>query len=991
MSTLCRKSSAGLFLRENADAASEREGGRLYNRSPAMHVSCGFICSGDSMSTPSERSSPSVNGWQGEYVESLFAQWQSNPDSVGAEWRDFFRGFELGLAQPAPTGGGEVAPRVQSIISAPTSAAGTPLERKVDRLIEQYRSWGHLAASLDPLGTTRPFPEQLTLSAFGIEDADLATAISVATLPLPNPSTVGEIIAFLEETYCSSIGVEYTHIECPTQRAWLERRMEACRNQPKLSDEQRTRVAKKLIEATAFEEFLATRYVGKKRFGAEGGESLLPMLDTIIEAAPALGITEFAFGMSHRGRLNVLINVMDKAPERLFTEFDESWEEGFLNCAGDVKYHSGHSTDRATQSGQKVRLTLSPNPSHLAFVAAIVLGRTRGKQRLHNDTDRKKVVPLIMHGDAAFAGQGVIPECLNMMRLDGYTVGGAIHLVVNNQVGFTTNQNDSFSGRYCTDIAKGFSIPVFHVNGDDPDACAWVARLAIEWRQTFGTDAIIDLWCYRKYGHNEADEPTFTQPMLYSRVKKQKSISIKFRETLVAQGVVAAKELEQFQTDYIRRLDEAQTRAKQETIVPIIDPFQSLWSGLTRAYTDDPIDTAVDESRLAVLAAKLGVAPEGAKLHKVVQRLLEGRANAVASGTIDWPTAELLAYATLLTEGHPIRITGEDVERGTFSHRHAVVHCQDSGSSFTALGTLADDQARFCIHNSPLIEQAVLGFEYGYSLGDPKMLVIWEAQFGDFVNGAQVIIDQFIASAEKKWYRSSGLVLFLPHGYEGLGPEHSSCRPERFLQMCADDNMIVCQPSTAAQMFHLVRRQVKQPFRKPLIVLTPKSMLRAKAAESRLEAFTKGRFHTVLHDPTITDPAAVQRVMLCAGNMWHQLALQREKSGQTGTALVRLEQFYPFPETAMQKTLALYPNAKRFIWVQEEPRNNGAYRFIETIFREHMSIKLEFIGRGDSPTPSGGSHRMHMIEQEKILIEAVGAAKSGAPNTSSSSTTGHSH
>ncbi len=948
------------------------------------------------MATPSDRSSPAVNGWHGEYVETLFAQWKADPLSVTAEWRDFFRGFELGLAQPAPsstpTDNGSASPVVfVTATTAPAPTHATPLERRVDRLIEQYRSWGHLAANLDPLGTTRPFPPQLTLQSFGIEDADLATLVTVDSLPLPSPSTVGEVVAFLEETYCSSVGVEFMHIEDPAQRAWLERRMESCRNKPKLPAEQRTRVAKKLIEATSFEEFLATRYVGKKRFGIEGGESLLPMLDTIIEAAPALGITEFAFGMSHRGRLNVLINVMDKAPERLFTEFDESWEEGFINCAGDVKYHSGYSTDRATQSGQRVRLTLSPNPSHLAFVSAIVLGRARGKQRLHSDAERKKVVPLIMHGDAAFAGQGVIPECLNMMRLDGYTVGGAIHIVVNNQVGFTTLQQDSFSGRYCTDVAKGYSVPVFHVNGDDPDACAWIARLAIEWRQTFGTDAIIDLWCYRKYGHNEADEPTFTQPVLYSRVKKQKSISTKFRETLVGQGIAPAKELDAFQADYIRRLDEAQTRAKQETIIPIIDPYQSLWTGLTRAYSHDPIDTAVSEEQLAQLATKLGASPDGAKLHKVVSRLLESRTQAVASGSIDWPTAELLAYATLLTEGHPIRLSGEDVQRGTFSHRHAVVHCQETGESHLSLNDLADGQARFCVHNSPLIEQAVLGFEYGYSLGDPKMLVIWEAQFGDFVNGAQVIIDQFIASAEKKWYRSSGLVLFLPHGYEGLGPEHSSCRVERFLQMCADDNMIVCQPSTAAQMFHLIRRQVKQPFRKPLIVLTPKSMLRAKSAESRVDAFTKGRFHTVLHDPTITDASSVQRVLLCAGNMWHQLAVQREKSGQSGTALVRIEQFFPFPDALIQKTLALYPNAKRFIWVQEEPRNNGAYRFIETIFREHMSLKLEFIGRSDSPTPSGGSHRMHMIEQEKILVEAVGAAKQNASTPSSSTSKGSTH
>ncbi|MFZ9914787.1 MAG: 2-oxoglutarate dehydrogenase E1 component, partial [Phycisphaerales bacterium] len=783
----------------------------------------------------------------------------------------------------------------------------------------------------------------------------------------------------LEQTYCGSMGVEYMHLGSIERRAWIAKRLESTRNRPQLGADAKKRVLSKLLEADSFENFLANRYVGKKRFGLEGGESLIPILDQILESGPALGVQEFMLGMAHRGRLNVLANIVGKNLQQIFTEFDEAWTAAFASGGGDVKYHMGYSNEHTTSTGQKLRIVLAANPSHLEFVNSVVLGRCRGKQRLVGDTERKAVVPIIVHGDSAFPGQGIVAECFNMMHLDGYTVGGAIHVVVNNQVGFTTNPHDIFGGSYCTDLAKAYDCPVIHVNGDDAEACAWAARLAMEWRQAFGHDIVVEMWCYRKNGHNETDEPMFTQPLLYARVKKARPAFKTYRAKLVSEGVVTEAEVDAMLAARNAVMDEAQSAAKKHPIDPVVDPFRSVWSGITSQYKDEPVQTKVPLETLESLARKLGEMPSHATAHKTVARLLEQRAGAIATGSIDWALAELLAYATLLSEGHPIRLSGQDVERGTFSHRHAVVNCQETSEGYCQLNALSEKQARFCVHNSPLTESAVLGFEYGYSLGDPRMLVIWEAQFGDFANGAQVIIDQFIASGEAKWKRSTGLAMFLPHGYEGQGPEHSSARLERFLQLCAHDNMIVAYPTTSAQVFHMIRRQVKQGFRKPLVVMTPKSMLRLPAAVSRVEGFTDGHFRTVLADPGIAKEAcdAVNKVLLCSGKIYHELAAQRDKSGQTTTAIVRVEQLFPFPDAAITKTLGLYPNAKKFVWVQEEPRNMGAYRFAQAQLKELCSIDVGYVGRPDSASPAVGSQKQHAIEQDKILTEAIGAAKGG--------------
>ncbi len=928
-------------------------------------------------------SNQSVNGWSSDFIEGEYKRWKADPASVTAEWRQFFLGFELGVDRTGePQGGAAGGPQAE-------------FQRRVDRLIEAYRAKGHLAAQIDPLGSERPFPEELNLEAFGLSDSQLDQSFDVGvgggTLPLASPARLGEIIECLEDTYCRTIGVEFSHIGDDAKRRWLQAKVEATRNRASFSDEERIHLLGQLIEAEGYESFAEKRYTGKKRFGLEGGDSLIPLLDQIVESSPRNGVREITMGMAHRGRINVLANILNKRWEQIFTEFDESWEEDFIAGGGDVKYHQGYSTNHRTTAGGEVRITLSANPSHLEFGASTVLGRARGKQQLLGDANRDQVLPIVLHGDAALPGQGIVSECLNMMRLDGYTVGGTIHVVINNQVGFTTDPCDDWRGNYCTDIAKAFEAPIFHVNGDDVEACAWVARLALEWRQAFKTDVFIDMVCFRKNGHNEADEPSFTQPLLYARVRKQRPTAQRYRDRLIEQGVITAEQYDERATRFAQVLDAAQTKAKATPVMPGIPPFQAHWSGFVSQYSHEPIETGVAPDRLKQVAKALGHAPESITPHKTVAKLLQSRAGVGSDDAtpVDWAMGELLAYGSLLLEGHPIRLTGQDVERGTFSHRHAVVRCQQTGAKHTALAGLkafaGTDQAQLSIHNSPLTETACVGFEYGYSLTDPRALVIWEAQFGDFANGAQVIIDQFIASAEVKWRRSSGLALFLPHGYEGQGPEHSSARLERFLQLCADDNMQVVYPTTAAQVFHLIRKQAKQRFRKPLVVMTPKSMLRLPAAMSSFQELTGGHFRQVLPDPLFvtgrdggTDASAVTKVLLCSGKIGHELIAARERTESRTTAVVRLEQLYPFPDAALSKVLAQYPKAERFIWVQEEPRNMGAYRYCQAQLKELQGIDVSYIGRADSATPACGSTKLHAAQQEKILLEAMGAPRPAA-------------
>jgi len=918
----------------------------------------------------------SINGWNAEYLEAMYERWLADPSSVDAETAQFFRGFDLGFRPtPAPASArGEDQPRLEGGGKRTAGAAVAHTgQGKVNSLIYHYRDIGHFAADLDPLGTPRPLPETLELSSFGLTEADLDERFDAGNLPLPGSTPLREIIRLLTETYCGHIGVEYMHIQDRERRRWLQQRMEPVRNAPPFTDDQKLRVLRELSESQAFESFLHTRYRGKKRFGLDGGETLIPMLDELAEFGPDLGVREYTLAMAHRGRLNVLVNILHKSYDQIFTEFYEAWTEDFLEGGGDVKYHRGYSGDFTTEEGHTIRMTLSPNPSHLEFANSVVLGRARAKQRLRDDARRAQCVPILIHGDASFPGQGIVAECFNMMRLDGYDVGGALHIIINNQIGFTTNPRDSHSGKYCTDLAKMVEAPIFHVNGDDPEACVFATRLAIAYRQKFKNDVVVDLWCYRRHGHNEGDEPAFTQPLMYRKIAKHTPVLEIYSDRLIDQGVLTREEFDRRYAEIHERLDSAETRSKEKPVETTVRAFASSWEGLTEQYNDDPVETGVARATLEEIAASIGSTPDGFHAHRTIARLLKNRRDAVAEDKpLDWAMGELLAYGSLLLEGNPVRLTGQDVERGTFSHRHAVIFDQETGEPHDTLNSIAPQQARMCVHNSPLTESACLGFEYGYSLGDPNMLVIWEAQFGDFANGAQVIFDQFIASAEVKWRRYSGLTVLLPHGYEGQGPEHSSARLERFLTLCANDDMQVVYPSTPAQFFHVLRRQMKRSFRKPLIVMTPKSLLRHPRAVSTVEDLVTDRFHHILDDPAVVDPAAIRRLILCTGKVYYDLVAHREKVEGSDVAIVRMEQLFPFRTASIKPIFERYHAADEIVWVQEEPKNMGAYRHVESWLRERFDITAQYVGREANSSPAVASMRMHLQQQERIMINAVG-------------------
>ncbi len=921
-----------------------------------------------------EPAESSVNGWNAQYIDAMYERWSARAESVEPQWQQFFAGFDLGTRQI--TDADEPAAQTAGVDIAQTK------QGHVDDLIYAYRDTGHLAAALDPLGTERPAPDSLKLQSYELSEMDLAERFDPCDLPLKNPAKLRDIVELLEQTYCRHIGVEFMHIQDSDQRRWLAQRMETVRNRPPMNRDQKMRILGELGEADAFETFLQTRYTAKKRFGLDGSESLIPLLDELIEQGPANDVREFTIGMAHRGRLNVLVNVLHKTYDQIFTEFAEAWTEDFLRGGGDVKYHRGYSSDHVTGCGETIRLTLSPNPSHLEFVGPVVLGRARAKQRIRHDTKREQCVPILIHGDASFPGQGVVAECLNMVDLDGYTVGGSIHVVINNQIGFTTNPQDAHSGTYCTDIAKMTEAPIFHVNGDDPEACVFVAKLALEYRQAFKNDVVIDLWCYREFGHNEGDEPTFTQPLLYARIKNQQPVLRSYAQQLIAQGVISEQSFDELCEKLKSQLDEAQTRSADKPVGSTVAAFSSVWADLTEKYSTEPVETGAPRTQLQAVAHALGTVPNDFTPHRKLKKLLESRRQAVEKDLpLDWAMGELLAYGTLLLDGHAVRLTGQDVERGTFSHRHAVLFDQTTGQGHDGLNHIQPDQARFCIHNSPLSEAACVGFEYGYSLGDPQMLVIWEAQFGDFANGAQVIFDQFLASAETKWDRYSGLTLFLPHGYEGQGPEHSSARPERFLQLCANNNMQVANPTSPAQMFHLLRRQIKRSFRKPLIVLTPKSLLRHPKVVSSVDEFVSGRFNLVLDDPAVNDPSKINRLLLCSGKVYYDLVAHREKIGRDDVAVVRIEQLYPLPVRDLADILQRYANVHETVWVQEEPKNMGAYRFLKTTLWELLDLELPYVGRDENASPAVASMKMHMQEQDKIMINAVGLPTSADETT----------
>jgi 2-oxoglutarate dehydrogenase E1 component len=902
-------------------------------------------------------SAPSLaDAYNRDLLDDAYRRWLHSPTSVDPTWQAFFAGVAF-----AGNGAADGAVR-----------GDLRLQTGVVRLVFWYRQVGHLQAHIDPLEENPPpAHDLLKLERLGLTDTDLGTTVDGSMYHgIDGPVKLADLLAALKATYCGTVGVEYMHIENLERRTWIARKIEPGRNRPNLDRREKLRALMTLHWAAHFENYLHTKYVGQKRFSLEGGETLLPMLDAIVEKAPALGVKEIVIGMAHRGRLNVLANTLRKPFEQIFNEFEDNYlPESTKDGDGDVKYHMGFSADVTTADGGSVHLSLSPNPSHLEIVNPVVEGRVRAKQRLFGDVERSKGVPVLIHGDAAFAGQGVVAETLNLANLAGYRTGGTVHLVVNNQIGFTTSPRDARSTQYCTDIAKFIQAPIFHVNGDDPEAAVHVARMAIEYRQQFKADVVIDLVCYRKYGHNEGDEPSFTQPVEYRKIKAKKPVQQVYTDRLVADGVIQPEEAEAINAEFRHKLDEALKEVKGGQPRPKkMTGFDGRWKGLTNQYSHAPAETKIAEAVADRIAGAFAAVPDGFHWHPTIKKLADKRRDDVTGRKpLDWGTGEALAFGSLVLEGHLVRLSGQDSRRGTFAHRHSWYFDQETGRGYCPLAHLDPNQAPFDVYDSALSEVAVLGFEYGYSLDEPQALVLWEAQFGDFANGAQVVIDQFIVSGESKWNRASGIVLLLPHGYEGQGPEHSSARLERFLQGCAEDSVQVCYFTTPANYFHALRRQVKRPFRKPLVVMTPKSLLRLPAATSPLADFTQGRFREVIDDTVPAD--AVRRVVLCSGKVYYDLAARRAELKKADVALVRLEQLYPWPEDQLRKVLDRYRRAE-LVWAQEESQNMGGWFFVEPRLRG-MGYPAEFVGRDASASPAAGSVNVHKHEQAELVDAAL--------------------
>jgi 2-oxoglutarate dehydrogenase E1 component len=817
----------------------------------------------------------------------------------------------------------------------------------------------------------------LDLVSYGLAASDLDTVFAAGNEVGLGPAKLRDIIALLDQTYCQSIGAEFRYIRNPEKVKWLQQRMESVRNTPDFTIDQKKEILEKLNEAVVFEKFLGKKFIGAKRFSIEGAEALIPALDTVIEHGAELGITEYVIGMAHRGRLNVLANTLRKSYDQIFSEFEgKDYEDELVE--GDVKYHMGYSSMLKTNSGKDVRLTLAPNPSHLESVGPVMEGISRAIIE-HDDNFAKGITaPIIIHGDAAVAGQGVVYEVAQMAGLKAYEVGGTIHIVVNNQVGFTTNYIDARTSTYCTDVAKVTQCPVFHVNGDDAEAVAYTMKLAMDYRQKYGTDIWVDILCYRKHGHNEGDEPKFTQPVLYKAIAAHPDPRAIYTQKLIDSGVEGAKELaEEMERSFTAMLDERLTEAKQQRVGKITNFMAERWKGYRRATVNDLVTapaTGVKKATLQMIGEKLtALHPDGKKFFSKLEKILNDRKKMMADETLDWGLAELLAYGSLLVEGHPVRFTGQDVERGTFSHRHAVVKLEDSDEEFIHLKHIQEGQALIQIYNSLLSEYAVLGFEYGYALTNPETLTIWEAQFGDFVNGAQIILDQYLCCAEEKWNTQNGLVLLLPHGYEGQGAEHSSARMERFLQSCADENMVMVNCTTPANFFHVLRRQLAWDFRKPLVVFSPKSLLRHPRCVSKLDELANGRFQPFIDDAA-ADPKQVRTVVLTQGKVHYDLAEHREQQGITDTALLRIEQLHPLPVDAIKAALQRYTKADRFLWVQEEPRNMGAWTHILMYLQEAVGVTFECIARPASGAPATGSSKRSANQQIAIIEQTFMAA-----------------
>ena len=847
-------------------------------------------------------------------------------------------------------------------------------QAQVAKLIMAYRSLGHLRADVDPIGVMpRGSTEEIQLERFDLSAQDLDTEFDIGDLAEGGRMTLREILYFLQETYCGSIGYEIRYLHSLEKRTWLQGQVEIESRGPRYPDDLRIETLERLTAAEGLEKYLHTRYVGQKRFSLEGGDSLIPMLSDLIQQFGANGVKEVVIGMAHRGRLNVLVNILGKAPSELFSEFDGEYDTDCANTrTGDVKYHQGASSDIMTAGGN-VHIALSFNPSHLEIISPVVEGSVRARQERRKDTARKQVIPILIHGDAAFAGQGVVMETLNMAATRGFSTGGTIHIIVNNQIGFTTNTLDARSTLYCTEIAKLVQAPILHVNGDDPDAIIFAARVAMEYRMKFGGDFVLDMVCYRRHGHNEADEPAVTQPIMYGKIKGHKTPRHLYAQRLVDEGVIEPSKADQMVQQYRDRLDEGHVVAGQ-----VIDPNKSLltldWKPYMGEDWREEVDTGVDPERLVELADILSRSPDDFVVHKRVQGILDDRV-AMTRGEkpMDWGCAELLAYATLIDQGYRVRLSGQDAGRGTFSHRHATLHDQSRPRTHIPLQYVGESSNEFLVINSLLSEEAVLGFEFGYSTTEPRTLVIWEAQFGDFVNGAQVVIDQFISSGQAKWSRICSLVLFLPHGMEGQGPEHSSARLERFLQLCAEHNMQVCVPTTPAQTFHMLRRQMMRSFRRPLIVMTPKSLLRHKLAVCGPDDLAQDRFYPVLPEIDPLLPDSVKKIIICCGKVYYDILGERRSRDQQDVAIIRLEQIHPFPDQELQAEIEKYSHAEDIAWSQEEPMNQGCWYQISHNLRNvlNQNQTLSYVGREGSPSPAVGFFKLHQKQQQKVVQDAL--------------------
>ncbi|MCX7626155.1 MAG: 2-oxoglutarate dehydrogenase E1 component [Candidatus Sumerlaeaceae bacterium] len=892
-------------------------------------------------------------GMNAAYFEQAYEAWKRDPASVSPELAAFFEGFEFARTADA------------------VPIEGKHLQSSVNSLIYHYRAVGHRIADINPLDPPPPSHPELELESFGLSPTDLDQTFDTNHIPGLHAATLREIIGLMRETYCGPIGVEYMHIQERVERRWLQQRMEPTRNRPGFSPPERLRLWRMLLRAQMFEHFLQSTYRGQKRFSLEGAETLIAALDDLVDQAGRAGIVEIVFGMAHRGRLNVLANVLQKPLELIFHEFEDNFIADTYYGDGDVKYHKGFSNDIITPSGHQMHLSLVANPSHLEAVNPVVEGKARAKQAIRNDTARKIVLPLLIHGDAAFAGQGIVAETLNLALLKGYRTGGTIHFIINNQVGFTTSPQDYKSSLYPTDVAKGFGAPVFHVNGDRPEHVALALRLALDYRQTFQKDVVVDMWCYRRLGHNETDEPAFTQPLLYSKIAKHPSVVELYTRELRAAGVLTDAAEKAERDAYAAELERARRDAAEPEEIEVTEEFGGRWHGLRREYSHEPVVTGVERDVLERIARRVCEFPPDFNPHRKIRKFYEDFRDAVlAGGPLSWAQAEILAFGSLLLEGTGVRLSGEDSRRGTFSQRHAAVIDQKTGDIYIPLTNIDPNQAQFCVYDSALAEASVLGFDYGYSIGDPHRLIIWEAQFGDFVNGAQVILDQFIAAAISKWDQYSGLVLFLPHGYEGQGPEHSNAWLARHLRACAENNMEVVQPSTPSQFFHCLRRQMRRNFRRPCIMLTPKSLLRHPEAVSHVEELTYGYFHEILDDPIET--AAPRRVLFCSGKLYYELSAARRERGIEDIALVRVEQFYPIWDDLWQDITEKYAAVPEWVWVSEEPTNFGAWGFVHanlTTYRPDAPIW--YVGRARSASPATASLAMHRRQQALIIDHAL--------------------